>query len=244
MANAPVSTKEQVKAAKIMPVQSMSARSLFVPVAPEAEALPRRSNTPGATLELLVLAADADHCAGIDLVSGAIVRAWTPTQIAEDLRPYDVVGATLDDSVDLLPDPSQPEAVPLLEAPARIGRVTGRRAERYLRAVLHPTGQPLLAIHGPAIPFWQRTSDYPTIAVVEPEGPAVIRRRDAVLTCLFRWRGLPVELPCVDRRLSGALAVAGRTRVDSGKGERLLVALSPPIEGHCHKVVEGLLPRP
>jgi len=222
----------------------MSSRSLFVPVAPEAEALPRRSNTPGTELELLVLAADVDHCAGIDLVSGAIVRAWAPAPIDVDLRPYDVIGCTLDDTTDLLPDPSQPEAVPLSEPPERIGRVTGRRAERYLRAVLHPPGQPLLAIHGPAIPFWQRTADYPTIAVVEPEGPAIIRMRDGALSSLFRWRGVPVELPCTDRRLAGALATAGRTRVDSGKGERLLVALAPPVHGHCHKVVAGLLPRP
>ncbi len=222
----------------------MSAHSEFMAVAPEAEALPRRSNTPGTTLELLVLAADVDHCAGIDLVSGALVRAWSPSPIEVDLRPFDVVGGTLDDTIDLLPDPSQPEAVPLIEPPQRIGRITGKRAERYLRALVHPPGQPLLAIHGPAVPFWQRTADYPSIAVVEPEGPAVIRVRDGALCCLFRWRSVPVELPCVDRRLARALAAAGRTRVDSAKGERLLVALAPPVEGHCHKVVAALLPRP
>lgn len=240
----PASTSEAIKADKILTVQSMSTRSLLVPIAPEAESLPRRSNIPGTTLELLLLASDVDHCAGIDLVSGAIVRAWTPAPIEIDLQPYDVVGGTIDDVVDLLPDPTQPEAVALIEPPEWIGRVTGRRAERYLRAVLHPPGQSLLAIHGPAIPFWQRTMDYPTIAVVEPEGPAVIRLRSGVMTCLFRWRGLPVELPCVDRRIGAALASTGRTRLDSGKGERLLVALAPPFEGHCHKVVAGLLPRP
>jgi hypothetical protein len=217
---------------------------MFGPAAPEAEALPRRSNTPGTTLELLVLAADVDHCAGIDLVSGALVRAWSPAPIAEDLRPYDVIGGTLDDSVDLLPDPSQPEAVALSEPPERIGCLSGRRVERYLRALLHPPGQPLLAMHGPAVPFWQRTADYPSIAVVEPEGPAVIRLRDGALCCILRWRGVPVELPCVDRRLARGLAAAGRTRLDSGKGERLLIALAPPVDGHCHKVVTALLPRP
>ena len=30
----------------------------------------------------------------------------------------------------------------------------------------------------------------------------------------------------------------------AGKGDRLLVALTPPIEGRCHKVVEAVLPRP
>lgn len=191
-----------------------------------------------------MLAADIDHCAGIDLMSGALVRAWSPAPIELVLRPYDVVSGTLDDTVDLLPDPSQPEAVPLIEPPQPIGRITGRRAERYLRALVHPPGQPLLALHGPAVPFWQRTAAYPSIAVVEPEGPAVIRLRDSALSCLFRWRGVPVELPCVDRRLARALVAAGRTRVDSGKGERLLVELSPPVDGHCHKVVSALLPRP
>jgi hypothetical protein len=222
----------------------MSARSEFPAVAPEAETLPRRSNTPGTSLELLVLATDEDYCAGVDLVSGALVRAWSPGPIAEDLRPYDVVGGTLDDTIDLLPDPSQPEAVPLIEPPERIGRLTGRRVERYLRALVHPPGQPLLAIHGPAVPFWQRTADYPSIAVVEPEGPAVIRLRDGALGCMFRWRGVPVELPCLDRRLARGMEASHRIRVDSGKGERLLVALAPPVDGHCHKVVDALLPRP
>ncbi len=213
-------------------------------MAPEAEALPRRSNTPGTALELLVLAVDVDHCAGIDLMSGALVRAWSPSPIDAELRTYDVVAATLDDSLDLLPDPSQPEAVALSEAPERVGRIIGRRAERYLRALVHPPGQPLLAIHGPAVPFWQRTADYPSIAVVEPEGPAVIRLREGAMCCLLRWRGVPIELPCVDRRLAAGLAAAGRTRIDSGKGERLLVALAPPVDGHCHKVVSALIPRP
>jgi hypothetical protein len=225
-------------------VQSTSARSEYLPVAPEAETLPRRSNTPGTTLELLVLAADDDHCDAIDLVSGALVRAWSPALIIDQFEPYDIVGATMDDAVDLLPDPSQPEAVPLTMPPERIGRLTGRRVERYLRALVHPPGQPLLAIHGPAVPFWQRTADYPSIAVVEPEGPAVFRLREGALSCLFRWRGVPVELPGVDRRMIQGLTAAGRTRVDSVKGERLLVALAPPVEGHCHKVVSALLPRP
>lgn len=225
-------------------MQSISARSDYVPIAPEAEALPRRSDTPGTNLEFLVLASEANHCDGIDLVSGALVRAWSPEPIDLDLRPYDVVGGVLGDTLDLLPDPSQPEAVALASSPERIGRITGRRVERYLRALVHPPGQPLLAIHGPAIPFWQRTADYPSIAVVEPEGPAVIRLRDGSLRCLMRWRGLPVELPCTDGRLARAMAGRGRTRVDSGKGERLLVALAPPVDGHCHKVVAALLPRP
>ena len=222
----------------------MSASSEFVPLAPEAEALPRRSDVPGAKLDLLVLASDGPQCSGIDLASGALVRAWSPVPIETELRPYDVVAAVLDDTIDLLPDPTQPEAVPLSEPPEPVGRLSGRRVERYLRDLVHPPNQPLLALHGSGVPFWQRTADYPSIAVVEPEGPAVIRLRDGAMWCLFRWRGVPTELPCLDRRLARVLGAAGRTRVDSGRGERLLVALAPPIEGHCHKVVAALLPRP
>lgn len=225
-------------------MQSMSTRSELVVVASEAEALPRRSNVPGTTLQLLVLAADYDNCAGVDLASGALVRAWSPGPIQVHLEPYDVVSAILDDTYDLLPDPTQPEAVPLRQPPGPVGRLTGRRVERYLRALVHPPDEPLLALHGTGIPFWQRTAAYPSIAVVEPEGPAVIRLRAGVASCLFRWRGVPVELPCVDRRLIRGLVEAGRARVDSGKGERLLVALAPPVEGHCHKVVSALLPKP
>ena len=231
-------------------MSSLHARSTYtgplglVPLSAEAEVLPRRSDTPGTTLELLVLASDGEQCAGIDLVSGALVRAWSPEPLDLELQPYDVVGATIDDAVDLLPDPSQPEAVPLVGPLDRVGRITGRRAERYLRPLLHPPGEPLLGSHGPAVPFWQRSADHPSIGIVEPEGPAVIRHRETGLTCLFGWRGMVVELPCLDQRLAQVLATAGRNRIESGKGERLLVALAPPVDGHCHKVVAGLLPRP
>jgi hypothetical protein len=35
----------------------------------------------------------------------------------------------------------------------------------------------------------------------------------------------------------------GRTRATGSKGDRLVVALTPPVDGHCHKVVEAILPR-
>jgi hypothetical protein len=214
------------------------------PLSDAAAAMPRRVDTPGTELELLVLAADADSCAGIDLASGALVRAWSPELVDPDLQSYDVVAATLDtDHPDLLPDPSQPEAVALAGAPERIGRLTGRRAERYVRQLVHPVGCPLLGIHGPAVPFWERTKNYPSIAVVEPEGRTIMTRRGDRLACLFGWRGVRVELPFTDRRVAAALAWTGR-RMAAAKGDRLVVALAPPIGGHCHKVVTGLLRRP
>jgi hypothetical protein len=35
----------------------------------------------------------------------------------------------------------------------------------------------------------------------------------------------------------------GRTRLTAGKGDRLIVSLTAPIDGRCHKVVETLLRR-
>jgi len=215
------------------------------PVSDAAAALPRRTDTAGTELQLLVLAVDRDNCAGIDLASGALVRAWSPEPVDARLRAYDVVVATLDAAnPDLVPDPTEPEAVGLTGAPQAVGRLGGRRVERYLRRLVHPPGQPLLGIAGPAVAFWARSSMYPSIAVVEPEGRAFMTRRGGRLACLFGWRGVQVQLPFLDRRVAAALARTGRTVTGSGKGERLVVALTPPIDGHCHKVVAGLLPRP
>src|SRR5262249_22277999 len=126
-------------------------------------------------LELLVLAVERDHCAGIDLSSGALVRAWTTELIDPAIGPYDVVsGRAAAHDRERLPDPTQPEAIVLVGAPTPVGRITGRRAERYLRKVVHPAGQPLLGFHGPAIPFWQRSGDHPSVALIEPEGPALL----------------------------------------------------------------------
>jgi hypothetical protein len=35
----------------------------------------------------------------------------------------------------------------------------------------------------------------------------------------------------------------GRTRLTAAPGDRLVVALTAPIDGRCHKVVESLLRR-
>jgi hypothetical protein len=214
------------------------------PVSDRAAALPRRTDTPGTELELLVLAVDRDSCAGVDLDSGALVRAWSPQPIDPDIETYDVVAVTLDEDPDQVPDPTEPEAVGLTGAPEAIGRLTGRPAERYLRRLVHPRGQPLLGIQGPAVPFWERTADHPSIAVVEPEGQALMTRRGNRLACAFGWRGVRVEMPFTDRRVAAFLTSSGRMTAGSGKGDRLVVALTPPVGGHCHKVVAGLLPRP
>jgi hypothetical protein len=211
---------------------------------PVVKDLPRVAVAPGATLELLVLAADGHHCAGVDLASGALVRAWSPAPADEPLAAYDVVSVTLEMNADAVPDPAEPEALVLESPPAPLRRIGGRKAERLLRPLLHPQGQPLLGISAPAVPFWERRADHPSIALVEPEGAVSLWRDGTYLGCRFGWQGHERELPCLDRRIATHMDRAGMTRMIAGRGDRLVVSLTPPIDGTCHKVVEAVLPRP
>jgi len=205
---------------------------------------PRVTIDAGTTLQLLVVAAADTHCAGVDLASGGLLRTWSPRPAEERIRPYDVVEATVGDDVETVPDPAQPEAVALSGPPTPVDRLGGRRCERLLRPLVHPRGQPLLGITATAIPFWQRTPDHPSIALVEPAGDIVLRRQGAYLACQFEWQGHRRELPCLDRALAGWMDRTGRQRTSAGGGARLVVSLTPPIDGRCHKVVESVLRRP
>jgi hypothetical protein len=205
--------------------------------------LPRLPVTAGATLRLLVVAASDLHCAGIDLDTGALVRAWSAEPPEERIRPYDVVEVTCDGELEAVPDPTQPEAIGLAVPPAVVDRLTGRRCERLIRPVLHPQNQSLLGVTATAIPFWQRNADHPSIAVVEPKGRMTMVREGDYLACRFEWQEHERELPCLDRALAGHMDRQGRTRLTAGKGDRLVVALTAPIDGRCHKVVETLLRR-
>lgn len=189
------------------------------------------------------MAADGGQCAGIDLESGALVRAWSAQPPLRRAHAYDVVTVTLDDT-DAVPDPTSPEALMLSDAPEVTGRITGRRAERLIRPLLHPKNEPLLGLNAPAIRFWERTADRPSIALVEPEGPISLTRDGTFLACRFTWQRVVRELPCLDRRMAAEMDRAGRTRAAGSRGDRLVVALTPPIDGQCHKVVEAVLPRP
>lgn len=200
--------------------------------------------TAGAALELLVVAADDQHCAGVDMDTGALVRTWSPVPPETRIRPYDVVHVTCTADSDMVPDPAQPEGIGLAGAPEVVDRITGRRCERLIRPLLHPHNQPLLGVTATAIPFWQRSADHPSIAVVEPKGRIMMVREGSYLGCRFEWQGHERELPCLDRALAGHMDRHGRTRLTAGKGDRLVVALTAPIDGRCHKVVETLLRRP
>jgi hypothetical protein len=211
---------------------------------PVLKDLPRVRVAAGVVLQLLVVAADGFHCAGVDVDSGALVRAWSPVPEGHRLNPYDVVEVTLDENADVVPDPSEPEALAIIAAPEPVGRITGRKAERLIRPLLHPKGQALLGVGATAVPFYERRSDHPSIGLVDPEGPTLLRRDGSFLSCRFGWQGHQRELPCLDRRRAAEMDRAGMTRMAATKGARLVVAFTPPINGRCHKVVEAVLPRP
>ena len=204
---------------------------------------PRAPVAEGATLEILVVAADDVHCAGIDLHTGALVRTWAPFAPETRIRPFDVVQVTSDGDPEIVPDPAQPEAISLAAPPQVVDRMTGRRCERLIRPLLHPRNQPLLGISATAVPFWQRSADHPSIALVEPAGPITMVREGSYLGCRFEWQDHERELPCMDRALAGHMDRTGRTRLAAGRGDRLVISLTAPIDGRCHKVVETVLRR-
>jgi hypothetical protein len=113
-----------------------------------------------------------------------------------------------------------------------------------LRHLLHPKNEPLLGITATAVQFWERRPDHPSIALVEPDGPITLFRDDGYLSCRFLWQDHERELPCLDRSIAGQMDRSRRSWVTAGRQDRLLIAITPPIDGRCHKVVEAVIPRP
>lgn len=204
----------------------------------------------GAELAMAVLAEEPDGCVAVDLESGAFVRAIHPP-LPRDASPapLDVVTAEIASPLDP-PDAARPEAVQLAAAPTRTGRLTPRRAERYLQVLQHPAHGPLLGFSGVAVPYWTLSGDRPSVTLVEPAMGPQIRWGPAGYECRFAWQGTVHELPLGDRRLAawlwrhGVDRCAGRelTRHLGFRPQRLLVVLTPPADGYCYKQVSALLP--
>jgi hypothetical protein len=211
----------------------------------------QRVAVAGAELELLVLAADRGGCVGVDVVSGAFVRAsydrLDPAQ--ERLSAFDVVTGRLGE-----PrhdgDVSRPEAVVLEAPPRRTGHLPPRRVERLLTALHHPRRGPLLGFAGRAVPFWTLTGDRPSLTLVEPGAGPDLRIGPTGWECRFAWQNAHVQFPLGDRRLAARLDRTGWPRCSARmlhhllgyRVRRLLVVVSPPHEGYCYKVVAALLP--
>jgi hypothetical protein len=153
------------------------------------------------------------------------------------------VEVVVTDDPDLVPDPAQPEAVVIAGRPEVSGRLTGRPAQRLIRPLLHPENTPLLGSHGPTVPFWERRPDHPSVALAEPRAPLVVTAEPEGLWCHFPWDGRPQVLACTDPRLAASLHRARTTMTDVRPGTHIVVALQPPVDGYCHKVIEALVPR-
>lgn len=197
---------------------------------------------------MLVLAPQPDGCVGIDLDSGAFVRALFPAG-GEPLEPFDVTSAPIGKPLDP-PDIVRPEAVALAEMPERVGSLSPRRAERYLQALRHPPHTPLLGFQGVSVPYWTLTGDRPSLALVEPsEGPLVLAGAGGY-EVRFGWQGTVHQFPLGDRRLAHQLYKLRRrrssprelTRVMGYRPGRLLVVVAGPTDGYCTKQVAALLP--
>lgn len=190
----------------------------------------RRTSLVGADVQLLVLAAGRQWCAAIDLSSGGLVSAEWATPAAAPLHRLTIVSARPAADSGLREadgDPMRPEAMALAGPPRTVGRMGRRRAERWLRPLLHPAGEPLLGFAGPAVPYWTLTGDRASVAVVEPRDRPVLSGGE----CRFRWRNTTNVLPVLPTALADC----------PPRPRRLLVALSPPRAGHCYKVIAGLL---
>ena len=210
--------------------------------------IPYRVVVAGAELQLLVLAADVQGCVGVDLDSGAFVRASHPPLPVADLpAPFDLVAAEIAGSIEP-PDPSRPEALELAGAPEVVGQLAVKKAERLLAPLNHPPRLPLLGLPGNAVQYWTLTGESPSLALIEVRSDARLRWGPFGPECHFTWQGTDHELLLTDRRCLTALADFPRpTRGDvqqllGYRPRRLLIMLTEPLEGYCHKSVAALLP--
>jgi hypothetical protein len=205
------------------------------------------------TLTMLALAGGRGGCFGVDLGTGAFVMAQWPGGAACGLTPYDMAVAHVADEQEVQ-DPGRPEAVMVERPPHAVGRLRRRPAERFLRPLLLPARTHLLGFAASSVPYWTLTGDRPSICLAEPDGGVVVT---ADRTCRFLWRGAGHDLPLAETALPAGMlagsasgAFRGRPRLAGAAlaevlgyvPRRVLVALSPPRDGLCHKVAVSLLP--
>ncbi|MGH9276589.1 MAG: hypothetical protein ACRD12_00540, partial [Acidimicrobiales bacterium] len=133
--------------------------------------------------------------------------------------------------------------------PTRVGRLAPKKAQRLLAPLHHPPRLPLLGFHANAVPYWTLTGDRPSLALIDLRSDARLRRGPFGPECHFIWQGVLHELMLADPRLLAAiddgLPPPSRSEVQRLLGyrpRRLLVMLTPPIDGYCHKAVGALLP--
>lgn len=208
-----------------------------------------RVGVAGAELRMLVLAADTRGCVGVDLDSGAFVRASYSATPGDPYSSFDIVSGRI--AAPSQPaDASRPETVELEDAPSQCGHLSERKVERYLGPLRHPRRGPLLGFAGRAVPYWTLTGDRPSLTIVDIATGPQLRRGPTGYECRFTWQGARHQYALGDRRLAGQLEdvawprFSGRDlqRLLGYRVRRLLIVLTPPHEGYCYKVVAALLP--
>lgn len=222
-----------------------------------AVALETRTATAGAELQLLVLAAGRGACIGVDMASGAFVLTRWPGRGAPTLHAFDVASAKVAAPISADDPLARREAVCVERPPHAVGRVRRRVADRYLRPLLLPAAEHPLGFAGPSVPFWTlaesgESRERPSVCLVAPAAPPVVVRSETGVGCRFTWRGVSQELPLADGACallpvlnrSGRRSLSGASLADvvGFVPRRLLVTLSPPRSGVCHKVIPALLP--
>src|SRR5205823_4506075 len=82
--------------------------------------------------------------------------------------------------------------------PRQRGRLAPRRAERWLRPLVHPPRLPLLGFAGNSVPYWTLEGDRPSVALLEPEKLGVAVNGDGSYGCRFLWQDGYHDLPLLD----------------------------------------------
>ncbi|MGH9154612.1 MAG: hypothetical protein ACRD1K_01880 [Acidimicrobiales bacterium] len=190
-----------------------------------AAAIVRPTSLAGGVVQFLVVAGGPRWCAAIDLSSGALRLARWP-DAGPAFPPYTLARAEVA-ADQRQADPARPEDVVLTARPAASGKLRRRRAERWLRPLLHPEGQDLLGSTGADVAYWTVTADRPSVAVVAPARPPVLLGN----RCSFSWQHVSYALP----------VLVGARQWCPPRPRRLLVVLSGPRDGRCYKVVAALL---
>ena len=200
-------------------------------------------------MRMVVLAPGRRTCLGVDIASGAFVRAHQGVPGPLGLAPFDVAEGTV--GIERFARAERPESVDVESSLTPIGRLTGWRLDRLLRPLAHPTTRPPLGFHGSSIPSWQLDGDRPSVALLEIGADLTVTVDASGVRCQFVWNGLPQNIRFEDPTLMARLDWLPHNRLrgralDSVLGftpQRLVLTLSRPIAGHCYKVAAAALPR-
>jgi hypothetical protein len=208
----------------------------------------------GSSLTLLVLACNEEDTAGIDLASGALVRARVPWPSGHrpDLAPFDVVETVLADRPER-DDLAQPEAVSAHGLPRHLGTLHGRRVRQLLHPLAAPMEEHVLGFPGLSAPYWEFRGFRPSLALLVPtKGPVLFRRDgDRSVWIRFGWGRSDNWLPMEDLGAIRALDAARRDRLQGKdlaaalgfKPHYLVASVSRPRDGHCYKAIRALVSR-